>query len=55
MLIHSASQLITLADGPQRGHQLGQLGLIPNAAILIEAAVASDPGRKDPHTPDLVW
>lgn len=36
MLIHSASQLITLAGGPQRGHQLGQLGLIPNAAILIE-------------------
>jgi imidazolonepropionase len=36
MLIHSASQLITLTGGPQRGHQLGQLGLIPDAAILIE-------------------
>jgi imidazolonepropionase len=36
MLIHSASQLITLAGGPQRGRQLGQLGLISNAAVLIQ-------------------
>lgn len=35
MLIHSASQLLTLAGGPQRGSALGQLGLITNGAVLI--------------------
>ena len=35
MLIHSASQLLTLAGGPQRGQELGRLGLIPNGAVLI--------------------
>jgi imidazolonepropionase len=35
MLIHSASQLLTLAGGPQRGRALGTLGLIENGAILI--------------------
>lgn len=47
MLIHSASQMLTLAGGPQRGHDLGQLGLIPDGAILIEdgiiTAVGSSP------------
>ncbi len=36
MLIHSASQLITLAGGPQRGQRLGQLGIITDGAILIQ-------------------
>jgi imidazolonepropionase len=36
MLIHSASQLITLSGGPQRGHDLGRLSIIPNGAVLIE-------------------
>jgi len=35
MLIHSASQLLTLAGGPQRGRALGTLGIIPNGAVLI--------------------
>jgi imidazolonepropionase len=35
MLIHSASQLLTLAGGPQRGKELGRLGLIANGAVLI--------------------
>lgn len=35
MLIHSASQLLTLAGGPQRGMDLGQLGLIENGALLV--------------------
>jgi len=35
MLIHSASQLLTLAGGVQRGLHLGELGLIPNGAVLI--------------------
>jgi imidazolonepropionase len=35
MLLHSASQLLTLAGGPQRGHSLGQLGIIQDGAVLI--------------------
>jgi imidazolonepropionase len=35
MLIHSASQLLTLAGGPQRGRSLGNLGLIEDGAVLI--------------------
>jgi imidazolonepropionase len=36
MLIHSASQLITLQDGPQRGQNLGKLGMIENGAVVIQ-------------------
>ncbi len=36
MLIHNASQLLTLAGAPQRGRELGHLGIIPNGAVLIE-------------------
>lgn len=35
MLIHSASQLLTLNGGPQRGRDLGDLGIIINGAVLI--------------------
>jgi len=35
MLIHSAVQLLTLAGGPQRGHDLGRLGILEDGAILI--------------------
>ena len=35
MLIHSSSQLLTLSGGPQRGQQLGQLGIIENGAVLV--------------------
>ena len=35
MLIFNAKQLLTLAGGPQRGRHLGDLGLIPEGAILI--------------------
>jgi imidazolonepropionase len=35
MLIHSASQLLTLAGGPQRGPDLGRLGIIENGAVMI--------------------
>ena len=35
MLIHSATQLLTLKGGPQRGRALGSLGIIENGAILI--------------------
>lgn len=35
MLIYNASQLLTLAGGPQRGKKLGELGIIPEGAVLI--------------------
>lgn len=35
MLIHSASQLLTLAGPPQRGGHLGALGLIEDGAVLV--------------------
>ena len=36
MLIHSASQLLTLRGGPQRGGDLGRLGIIEDGAVLIK-------------------
>jgi imidazolonepropionase len=35
MLIHSSSQLLTLANGPQRGKALGTLGIIENGAVVV--------------------
>lgn len=35
MLIHSASQLLTLQGGPQRGKSLGTLGILENGAVVI--------------------
>jgi imidazolonepropionase len=35
LLIHSANQLLTLAGGPQRGNQLGTLGIIEDGAIAV--------------------
>ncbi len=47
MLIHSASQLLTLTPKPQRGRRLGELGLIKNGAVLVRSekiiAVGSTP------------
>ncbi len=37
MLIHSASQLITVAGGVQRGNALGRLGIIENGAVLLQS------------------
>jgi imidazolonepropionase len=36
MLIHSASQLLSLKGGPQRGQTLGSLGMIENGAVVIQ-------------------
>ncbi|MEA3439242.1 MAG: imidazolonepropionase [Chloroflexota bacterium] len=47
MLIHSASQLLTLSGGPQRGHDLGSLGIIPNGALLIEDEIILTVGTTD--------
>lgn len=45
MLIHSASQLITLAGGPQRGGDLGRLGIIHDGAVFIEGEKISAVGK----------
>lgn len=45
MLLHSASQLLTLAGGPQRGEMLGQLGLIEDGAVLIRDGMIVETGR----------
>ena len=36
LLIHNASQLLTLRGGPQRGRRLGDLGIIEQGAIVID-------------------
>jgi len=36
MLIHSASQLLTISGPPQRGINFGDLGIIENGAVYIE-------------------
>ena len=50
MLIHSASELLTLAGGPQRGDELGNLGVICDGAVLIRdgkiAAVGTSPALR---------
>ena len=57
MLIHSASQLLTLAGGPQRGRTLGALGIVEDGAVLVRdgrivetgpsaALLAAHPGER---------
>ncbi len=35
MLIHSANQVLTISGGPQRGKELGRLGIVENGAVLF--------------------
>jgi len=51
MLIHSASQLITLAGGPQRGHELGRLSIIEDGALLVRGGIIEEVGK----TPGLIY
>ena len=59
MLIHSASQLLTLAGGPQRGHALGTLGIIEHGAVVVREEKIVAVGTTDemraayPHEPTL--
>jgi len=59
MLIHSSSQLLTLAGGPQRGPRLGSLGILENGAVLVRdekiVAIGTTPELKAsyPHEPTL--
>lgn len=55
MLIHSASQLLTLSGGPQRGKTLGTLNLIEDGAVLIRGekiAAVGKTGDLRPAYPD---
>jgi len=47
MLITHASQLLTLAGGPQRGADLGRLGIIPDGAVLIRGEVIERVGTSE--------
>ena len=47
MLIHSASQLITLTSQPQRGDQLGELNIIPDGAVLIDGEIIAEIGKSE--------
>ncbi len=42
MLIIHAKQLLTLAGGPQRGRNLGKLGIIEDGAVLVREGVIRD-------------
>jgi imidazolonepropionase len=59
MLIHSSSQLLTLAGGPQRGRALGTLGILENGAVVVreEKIVAvgttAELRASYPHEPTL--
>ncbi len=35
LILHSASQLLTLEGGPQRGIGMGELGIIPNGGLAV--------------------
>lgn len=58
MLIHSASQLLTLAGPPQRGDELGRLGIISDGAVLVQDGIVAEVGTsaelKARH-PDTPW
>ena len=47
MLIQSATQLLTLSGGPQRGRALGTLGIIENGAVLIRDEKIVAVGKTD--------
>lgn len=46
ILFHNISQLITIAGGPQRGLQLGNLGIIEGGAIACEGELILAVGRE---------
>lgn len=45
MLIYSATQLLTLAGGPQRGRDLGRLGILEDGAVLIRDGKIVETGK----------
>ena len=59
MLIHSASQLLTLSGGPQRGQTLGSLNILEDGAVLVQDGMILALGTSKellasyPHEPPL--
>ena len=59
MLVHSASQLLTIAGAPQRGRELGRLGIVPDGAVLIRdgkitaVGLTSEMLQANPHEETL--
>ena len=47
MLIHSASQLVTLTGGPRRGPDPVDPGIIPDGAVLIRDGMIADVGTSE--------
>jgi imidazolonepropionase len=47
LLLHHISQLLTLKGGPQRGSRLGDLGIIPDGALLIEGEQIKAVGTRE--------
>ncbi len=47
LILHNASQLLTLSGGPQRGSTLGNLGLIEQGAVAIQGDRILAVGRSD--------
>jgi imidazolonepropionase len=47
MLIHNISQLLTLAGGPQRGTDLGNLGLLAHSAVLVRGGIIETIGPEN--------
>lgn len=47
LLLHGASQLLTLAGGRQRGRALGDLGIIEGGAVLLEGQHITAVGESD--------
>lgn len=47
LLLHSATQVLTLPGGPQRGRRLGTLGLIPGGAVAIDRGEILEVGPSD--------
>jgi imidazolonepropionase len=45
LLVHSAAQLLTVPGGPQRGRDLGRLGLIEDGAVAIAGGRILSVGR----------
>ncbi len=53
LILHSASQLLTLAGGPQRGISLGNLGIIEDGAIAVADGVILAVGSTDEIQPQF--
>ncbi len=47
LILHNASQLLTLSGGPQRGSKLGSLGLIEQGAVAIQGERILAVGQSD--------